>query len=75
MDDSKKIRALVAEDEESFLRVLTAVLEATQRFEVYPCESGDEAVETLKRSQFDVIILDHKMPGMTGLNVLQWLHE
>jgi CheY-like chemotaxis protein len=75
MDESKKIRALVAEDEESFLRVLTAVLEATQRFEVYPCESGDEAVETLKRSQFDVIILDHKMPGMTGLNVLQWLHE
>jgi DNA-binding response OmpR family regulator len=75
MDESIKIRALVAEDEESFLRVLTTVLEATQRFEVYPCESGDEALETLKRSQFDVIILDHKMPGLTGLNVLQWLHE
>ena len=75
MDESKKIRALVAEDEESFLRVLTTVLESTQRFEVHPCESGDEAVEALKRSQFDVIILDHKMPGMTGLNVLQWLHE
>ena len=75
MDESRKIKALIAEDEESFLRVLTAVLESTQQFEVYPCESGDEAVETLKRSQFDVIILDHKMPGMTGLNVLQWLHE
>jgi CheY-like chemotaxis protein len=75
MDESTKIRALIAEDEESFLRVLTTVLEATQRFEVYPCESGDEAVETLKRSRFDVIILDHKMPGLTGLNVLQWLHE
>jgi CheY-like chemotaxis protein len=75
MTETKKIRVLVAEDEESFLRVLTAVLESTQRFEVYPCESGDEAVETLKRSKFDVIILDHKMPGMTGLNVLQWLHE
>jgi DNA-binding response OmpR family regulator len=75
MDETKKIRALVAEDDESFLRVLTTVLESTQRFEVYPCESGDEAVERVKRSPFDIIILDHKMPGMTGLNVLQWLHE
>ncbi len=75
MNESKKIRALVAEDEESFLRVLTTVLESTQRFEVYPCESGDEAVQALTGSHFDVVILDHKMPGMTGLNVLQWLHE
>ena len=75
MAQAEKIRVLVAEDEESFLRVLTTVLEATQRFEVYPCESGDEAVEALKRSTFDVIIVDHKMPGMSGLNVLQWLHE
>jgi CheY-like chemotaxis protein len=75
MGDQDKIRVLVAEDEESFLVVLSTVLETTNRFEVYPCESGDEAIEALKRSHFDVVILDHKMPGMTGLNVLQWLHE
>lgn len=75
MNENDKIRVLVAEDEESFLVVLTTVLEATNRFEVYPCESGDEAVEALKRTRYDVVILDHKMPGMTGLNVLQWLHE
>lgn len=75
MNENDKIRVLVAEDEESFLIVLTTVLEATNRFEVYPCESGDEAVEALKRTRYDVVILDHKMPGMTGLNVLQWLHE
>ncbi len=75
MGDQDKIRVLVAEDEESFLVVLTTVLETSNRFEVYPCESGEEAVEALKRSRFDVAILDHKMAGMTGLNVLQWLHE
>jgi CheY-like chemotaxis protein len=75
MIESRKIRVLVAEDEESFLHVLTTVLESTQRFELYPCESGNEAVQMLKGSHFDVIILDHMMPGMTGLNVLQWLHE
>lgn len=75
MSESDKIKILVAEDEESFLSVLTAVLEATGRFEVHACESGNEAVQVLRGSHFDVIILDHMMPGMTGLNVLQWLHE
>lgn len=75
MDENEKIRVLVAEDEESFLVVLTTVLETTNRFEVERCESGDEAVEALKRTHYDVVILDQNMPGMTGLNVLQWLHE
>ena len=75
MEEQDTIRILVAEDEESFLRVLTAVLESTRRFEVYPCEDGRETVEALKRQSFDLVILDYKMPGMTGLNVLQWMHE
>jgi DNA-binding response OmpR family regulator len=75
MNQSDVLRVLVAEDEESFLRVLTTVLESTKRFTVYPCEGGEEAVEALKRSQFDIVILDYKMPGMSGLNVLQWIHE
>ncbi len=75
MNESEKIRVLVAEDEESFLQVITAALESTRRFEVYPCESGDEALEALKGSSFDVVILDYVMPGMSGLNILQWMHE
>jgi len=75
MNNSDKLQILIADDEESFLRVLTTVLESTNRFSVFPCESGEEAVEALKRSRYDVLILDYKMPGMTGLNILQWLHE
>jgi CheY-like chemotaxis protein len=75
MNESEKIRVLVAEDEETFQKVIATVLESTRRFEVYPCDSGEDAVEALKGSQFDVVILDHVMPGMTGLNVLQWMHE
>jgi CheY-like chemotaxis protein len=75
MSQTDALRVLLAEDEESFLRVLATVLESTRRFIVYPCEEGEEAVEALKRSHFDVVILDYKMPGMSGLNVLQWMHE
>jgi CheY-like chemotaxis protein len=75
MNQSDVLRVLVAEDEESFLRVLTTVLESTRRFSVYPCDEGEGAIEALKRSHFDIVILDHKMPGMSGLNVLQWIHE
>lgn len=75
MSESSKIRALVIEDEESFLGVLTTVLQSTERFIVVPCETGEEAVENLRITQFDLVILDHKLPGMSGLNVLQWMHE
>lgn len=75
MSEHDKPRILIAEDEESFLRVLITGLELTDRSIVYACESGDEAVEALKGSKYDVAILDHRMPGMTGLNVLQWMHE
>ena len=75
MTAPEKINVLIAEDEESFLRVLTTVLESTRRFTIFSCETGDEAIEALSRSRYDIILLDHKMPGKTGLNVLQWLHE
>jgi CheY-like chemotaxis protein len=75
MSQSDVLRVLVAEDEESFLKVLTKVLESTSHFSVFPCEDGEATIEALKRSHYDIVILDHKMPGMSGLNVLQWIYE
>jgi DNA-binding response OmpR family regulator len=75
MTNHDTLSVLVAEDEESFRQVLVAVLETTNRFIVYQCETGDAAIEALKRAEFDIVILDYMMPGLTGLNVLQWMHE
>jgi len=33
--------------------------------------SGDEALEVLKKRRFDLVLLDHMMPGRTGLETLQ----
>ena len=69
------IRTLIVEDEESFLGVLVKALESADRFETVPCGTGEDATKLLASDRFDLVILDHKLPGLSGLNVLQWMHE
>ena len=66
---------MIAEDEDSFRMVLQRVLLANEVYEFEACASGDEVLELLNDKRYDVIILDHKMPGRSGLNILQWMHE
>lgn len=72
---SSKLRILFADDDDTFRNVLTVVLHEEPTFEVTPVSSGEEAIEQLKASTFDVVILDYKMGAVSGLNVLQWIHE
>ena len=66
---------LIAEDEGSFLEVPINVLHSAKRFTVVPCQTGEAALEVLRASRFDVEILDHILPGLSGLNILQWMNE
>ena len=42
-------------------------------FAVDQAESGEEALEKIDRSPPDILLLDHKMPGISGLEVLDRL--
>ena len=42
-------------------------------FAVDQAESGEEALEKIDRNPPDILLLDHKMPGMSGLDVLDRL--
>jgi signal transduction histidine kinase len=42
-------------------------------FTVDQAESGEEALEKIDRAPPDILLLDHKMPGMSGLDVLDRL--
>jgi DNA-binding response OmpR family regulator len=75
MEKPKPIKVLIAEDEDSFRMVLQRVILSNKEYEFEACASGDEVLELLKEKQFDVIILDHMMPGRSGLNILQWMLE
>jgi DNA-binding response OmpR family regulator len=68
-------RVLVADDEESYRQAAAMRLRATREYEVDEVSSGEDAIEALKRKQYSLIILDHQMGEVSGLNVMQWMFE
>jgi YesN/AraC family two-component response regulator len=64
------IKILLVDDEKHFLESLTKRLKRRKQF-VKTAESGPEALAQMKNESFDVVILDVKMPGMNGIEVLE----
>lgn len=75
MTQSRPLYVLIVDDEDSFRMSLEIALKMSNRHMVESCASGEDAIEKLKKSEFDVILLDHKMEEMSGLDVLKWMHE
>ena len=65
------MRILVAEDDASLREILVLGLE-DNGFRVDAVERGDDAIDQLKFYEYDVAILDWRMPGATGLDVVRW---
>ena len=64
------IQVLLVDDEVELLETLKNVL-GRRKIEVTIAQSGEEALEILKETFIDVVVLDVKMPGMGGLEALQ----
>lgn len=63
------IRVLIVEDNEVFRRPLQRTLEAAG-CEVVAVPSGEDALEVLDRSAFDLLLTDHRLPGMDGVQLI-----
>lgn len=61
-------RILVVDDDPQIRRALKVSLTG-QGFEVDDAKSGEAALERLRDSRFDLVLLDFNMPGMSGLEV------
>jgi DNA-binding NtrC family response regulator len=71
MDDSSiPIRVLLVDDEEEFLASVTKPL-GRRGFEVTTAPDGSKALELIGARKFDVVVLDVKMPGMSGDQVFR----
>lgn len=67
--DKKNVKLLIADDEVLFLNMLGEIL---KRSGYVPdlVSSGDMAVKNIESKRYDVILTDIRMPGATGLEVL-----
>jgi DNA-binding NtrC family response regulator len=67
-----KIRLLIVDDEVQFLDSIAERLEMRD-FDVTKASRGAEALEIARREKFDLALLDLKMPGLDGRDVLEVL--
>jgi DNA-binding NtrC family response regulator len=70
----EKIRLLLVDDETQFLETICKRLEL-RHFEVTPVSSGEEAIEVARKNEFEIALVDLKMPGMGGEQVLEALKK
>jgi two-component system KDP operon response regulator KdpE len=59
-------RILVVDDDPQICRVMKTTLTA-QGYEVADARSGEDAIDKVRESKFDLILLDMNMPGMDGI--------
>jgi DNA-binding NtrC family response regulator len=64
-----KINILLVDDEEALLDAIRRRLQVRE-FNVIAVNRGEKALEEAGRCQIDVVVLDLKMPGMSGKDVL-----
>ena len=70
---SPKGSILIVDDEPSISFLLSEIL-TTEGFDCQSCSSGQEALTLLQEKDFDIVISDLQMPGMTGLELLAVVH-
>src|SRR5689334_10075929 len=66
---SQAARLLVVDDEES-LRITTAAIFENEGYVVDTAASGDEAIDLMNQSDYDLVLTDLHMEGGDGLSVL-----
>src|SRR5579883_3292192 len=70
----KSTRVLIVDDEPGIRESLCGVLE-DEGFQCTAVETGEACLESLARTNYDVVLLDVWMPGMDGLETLARIQE
>ncbi len=69
---ARELSFLVVDDNEDIRDVFCRLVERAGHL-ASTAGDGQEAVDTLQREQFDVMLLDLTMPRMNGVDVVRWL--
>jgi DNA-binding NtrC family response regulator len=71
----RKYCILLVDDEPNILSALQRMLLDDNRYEVITAGSGLEALEKTAQAKVDLAISDHRMPGMTGVDLLTQIRQ
>jgi len=62
-------------DDEEAIRELMVTALASKTRDVLTAGSGEEALEIVKRTDLDLVLLDLSMPGMNGVDTFREIHS
>jgi len=68
-------RVLITDDEKNIRLTISRALENLGNIEIETALNGEDAIQKLINSSFDLLLLDIKMPGMNGLDVIDIITE
>lgn len=68
------LRVLVVDDFQPLRAIARRLLQAGGHY-VVEAADGHDAVESLRGTSFDLVLLDLSMPGMDGVAVLEWMRH
>ena len=74
MSNNKQKKILVAEDEKAYSRALVLKLQ-NAGFDAVIASNGEEALEAIKKTNFDLLLCDLVMPKMNGFQLLEELSK
>ena len=67
-------RILVVEDEAEIRQLIVLHLKR-QGYEVHEVGNGEEAVRALSERDYQLVVLDWMLPGMSGLEITRWIRS
>ncbi len=72
--EKNKVSVLVVDDDKSILNIFTRILQK-QGYSVDTAETGQEATERLQSRNYDVALIDIKLPDTNGTNLISRIHQ
>jgi CheY-like chemotaxis protein len=73
-EDSPAARILLVDDNAHGLKARRMIL-MDHGYEVETATSGEAAWESFQKNHFDIVVTDYRMGGMTGVDLIQRIHE
>ena len=67
--------SILVVDDERGMRDFLKILLAKEGYQVTVCANGEEALKSLEKQPFNLVISDIRMPGMSGLELLECIKE